>query len=436
MVRDISILPGSSIHPSFSHSISRALNLPGGVPSPRTLGKFSSGESRCEIEDSVRDKDVYILQTFGVGRGENKVNDYLMELLIMISACKGGSAMRVTAVLPMFPYGRQADGIWTRESEREREREEVGGGGGYGGGVDGEENEEGIITAYDGVHEKGELVVKVRGYEEEKGGLGIASTTFDINQTNVNSYTTHDYETPGLMMAFRQSKPNFKTWMAQSGSLVADLLTCAGADRILTCDLHESTYQGFFDIPVDNLSARQLLKRYIQRRVPNYEQAIIVSPDAGGAKRASAIADGLGMGFALIHKHKERRPLDTRHAAGGLGSKPTMVLVGDVQDKVCILVDDLADTANTIVRAAKLLKKEGRAAKVIALLTHGIFSGDALAKINASALDKVVVTNTIAQEEHCAACPKLEVLDISGTFAEAVRRVHHGESIGVLFQYD
>lgn len=115
--------------------------------------------------------------------------------------------------------------------------------------------------------------------------------------------------------------------------------------------------------------------------------------------------------------------------------KATMMLVGDVASRVCILIDDLADTANTITRAAKLLKREG-AVQVIALLTHGVLSGDAVARINASALDKVVVTNTVAQEAHCAACNKLEVLDISGMFAEAIRRVHHGESISVLFQYD
>lgn len=109
-----------------------------------------------------------------------------------------------------------------------------------------------------------------------------------------------------------------------------------------------------------------------------------------------------------------------------------MMLVGDVANRVSILVDDLADTSNTITRAAKLLKKEG-ATQVYALLTHGIFSGDAIARINASALDKVVVTNSVPQEEHSRLCPKLEVLDIGGVFAEAIRRVHHGESISSLF---
>lgn len=113
----------------------------------------------------------------------------------------------------------------------------------------------------------------------------------------------------------------------------------------------------------------------------------------------------------------------------------TMMLVGDVTGRPCILVDDLADTANTITRAAKLLKKDG-ATTVYALLTHGILSGDAITRINASAIDKIIVTNSVPQHEHRAACPKLEVLDISHIFGEAIRRVHHGESISALFPHD
>jgi ribose-phosphate pyrophosphokinase len=112
-----------------------------------------------------------------------------------------------------------------------------------------------------------------------------------------------------------------------------------------------------------------------------------------------------------------------------------MMLVGDVAGRVCILVDDLADTSNTITRAAKLLKKEG-ATMVYALVTHGVLSGDAIARINASAIDKMVVTNSVPQDEHKRLCPKLQVLDIAPSFAESIRRVHHGESISALFQYD
>jgi ribose-phosphate pyrophosphokinase len=170
-----------------------------------------------------------------------------------------------------------------------------------------------------------------------------------------------------------------------------------------------------------------------------------VSPDAGGAKRATAIADALGMPFALIHKERRPTQINDRQNA-------TMMLVGDVRDRTTILIDDLADTSNTITRAAKLLKKEG-ATEVFALITHGILSGDAIERINASALDKVVVTNTVPQHEHTTRCPKLEVLEVGNVFAEvccilekvektyanvceqAIRRVHHGESISVLFDY-
>lgn len=172
-------------------------------------------------------------------------------------------------------------------------------------------------------------------------------------------------------------------------------------------------YQGFFDIPVDNLYGRHLLRKYIQSNIPDYQQAVIVSPDAGGAKRATAIADALGMPFALIHKERRPTQISDRQNA-------TMMLVGDVADRTAILIDDLADTSNTITRAAKLVKKEG-ASQVYALITHGILSGDAIERINASALDKVVVTNTVDQTEHQSRCPKLEVLEVGNVFAEVCR---------------
>jgi ribose-phosphate pyrophosphokinase len=194
-------------------------------------------------------------------------------------------------------------------------------------------------------------------------------------------------------------------------------------------DTDRVAVQGFFDVPVDNLYGRPLLKRYIQSHIPNYKDAVIISPDAGGAKRATAIADGMGIEFALIHKERRPTKITDRQNA-------SMMLVGNVADRVCILIDDLLDTGNTITRAAKLLKKEG-ATKIYALLTHGVFSGDAINRIKASAIDKLVVTNSVPQNEHKALLgPKLDVLDISPIFAEAIRRVHHGESISVLFNYD
>jgi hypothetical protein len=138
-----------------------------------------------------------------------------------------------------------------------------------------------------------------------------------------------------------QAKPGYKQWVAQAGTLVADLLTCAGADHIITLDLHDSQYQGFFDVPVDNLYAKGLLQRYIMLNIPNYKEAIIVSPDAGGAKRASAIADALGLGFSLIHKERRPTKITDRQSS-------SMILVGDVTDRVCIIIDDLIDTGNTV----------------------------------------------------------------------------------------
>ncbi|GAM89797.1 hypothetical protein ANO11243_078360 [Dothideomycetidae sp. 11243] len=348
MVRNIVVL-GLSSHPQLTDIICNHLGIP---PAKILLGKFAVGETRVEIIESVREKDVFIIQS-----GGGKVNDHLMELLITVSACKTASARRVTAVLPLFPYSRQSD------------------------------------------------------IPYNKTGAPLAKAPPIVNK--------HGRPPPF------EPQRGYKQWVAQAGTLVADLLTAAGADHIITMDLHDPQYQGFFDIPVDNLYGRHLLQKYIQYNVPNYQQAVAVSPDAGGAKRATAIADALGMPFALIHKERRPTRITDRQNA-------TMLLVGDVKDRVAILIDDLADTCNTITRAAKLLKKEG-ATRVIALVTHGVLSGDAIERVSASALDKLVVTNTVTQEDHRKTCPKLEVLEVGNVFAEAIRRVHHGESISVLF---
>ncbi|KAK4219508.1 ribose-phosphate pyrophosphokinase 5 [Rhypophila decipiens] len=426
MVRNIVILGGNS-HPAFVSKVCEFLGVP---PAQRVLTKFSSGETRCEIQDSVRGKDVYIIQSFGSANDTpfaNGVNDFFIELCIMVSACKMGSAKRVTAVLPIFPYSRQPDLPYVRAGAPRRGVQQ--------GSVDEHGSVNGVASAAGSVNGGTDTVPATPGPNIPRtDGLdtmldsatlaGAEGTT--TSQTTTTRYTTHDYENASLAVAL-QSKSHYKQWSAQAGSLVADLLTCSGADRVVTCDLHESSYQGFFDIPVDNLFGRKLLQQYIRLNIENWRDAVIVSPDAGGAKRATAIADNLGMPFALIHKERRTTNFTERQ-------KATMMLVGDVSERVCILIDDLIDTGNTIIRAAKLLKKEG-AVKVYALLTHGIFSGDALARINASAVDRVVVTNTVAQDRHLAAlCPKLEVLDISTLFAEAIRRVHHGESISVLFR--
>jgi len=161
--------------------------------------------------------------------------------------------------------------------------------------------------------------------------------------------------------------------------------------------------------------------KWIREHITDWQQSVIVSPDAGGAKRVTSIADHLNVGFALIHKE--------RKVANEVAS---MVLVGDVKDRTAILVDDMADTCGTLTLAAQKLKEAG-AAKVYAILTHGIFSGPALRRIEESDLEAVVVTNTIPQESKMQNCPKIKCIDISMILAEAIRRTHNGESVSYLF---
>ncbi|KAJ3488243.1 hypothetical protein NLI96_g2960 [Meripilus lineatus] len=172
-------------------------------------------------------------------------------------------------------------------------------------------------------------------------------------------------------------------------------------------DLHASQIQGFFDVPVDN----------------NFDLSnlVIVSPDAGGAKRATSIADRLGVDFALFHKERKKANEVSR-----------MVLVGRVEDKVAILVDDMADTCGTLCLAAQQLSEAG-ATRVFGLVTHGILSGNALQTIEESTLEKLVVTNTLPQSENVKRCKKIEVIDIGNVLAEVIRRSHYGESVSKLF---
>jgi len=203
---------------------------------------------------------------------------------------------------------------------------------------------------------------------------------------------------------------------------MANMLQTAGCNHVITMDLHASQIQGFFNVPVDNLYAEPSMLRYIRENF-DVSNAVIVSPDAGGAKRATSIADRLDRDFALIHKERKRANEVSR-----------MVLVGDVQNKLAILIDDMADTCGTLVKAADTLSAHG-ANEVVAIVTHGIFSGDAIDRLNKSKLTKVICTNSIPQEANIAACPKLKLIDISATLAEAIRRTHNGESVSYLFEH-
>ncbi|CCJ28128.1 unnamed protein product [Pneumocystis jirovecii] len=302
-------------HPELAEKVARRIGITVGKTN---VIKYSNQEMAISIGESVRDEDVFIIQT-----GCDSINDHLMELLIMINACKTASARRITAVIPCFPYSRQ----------------------------DKKDKSRAPITA----------------------------------------------------------------------KLVANMLQTVGCNHIITMDLHASQIQGFFDVPVDKyLFAEPSMLKYIQETV-DYKNAVIVSPDAGGAKRATAIADRLDLDFALIHKERQK-----------VNEVSRMVLVGDVKGKVAILVDDMVDTCGTLSHAAETLMNNG-ALSVLAVVTHGILSGNAIQYINESQLEKVVVTNTIPHDDKKAVCDKLETIDIAPVLAECIRRIHHGESVSVLF---
>ncbi|GAA6020706.1 hypothetical protein JCM10207_001992 [Rhodosporidiobolus poonsookiae] len=228
----------------------------------------------------------------------------------------------------------------------------------------------------------------------------------------------------------RQDKKD-KSRAPITAKLVANILTRgAGIDHVITMDLHASQIQGFFDIPVDNVRSPSLLLLYAEPTMLQYlketmgreiRNAVIVSPDAGGAKRASSMAAALDLDFALFHKERKKANEIAR-----------MVLVGNVEGKTAILIDDMADTCGTLALAAKHLLNGG-AKTVLALVTHGILSGKALTILNESAIEKLIVTNSIPQINHKAGCKRLREIDISHVLAEAVRRSHYGESISTLF---
>ncbi|KAG0280976.1 hypothetical protein BGZ95_007651 [Linnemannia exigua] len=366
---------GGSSHPELTGLITGRLGVePGAVK----LTQFKNKETSVEIGVSVRNEDVYIIQS-----GSPKINDSLMELLIMINACKGSSAQRITAVIPYFPYSKQ--------SKKKKHR--------------------GAIAA----------------------------------------------------------------------KLVANILSISGVDHIITMDLHASQMQGFFNLPVDNLYAEPTIGKWIQEHVEDWENGVVVSKNAGGAKRVTSLADRLNIDFALIHMDRTRKGhaqdpdhslskpeniynrlededddddsmVDAEtghevHRAEAADETSLMTLVGDVQDKVCFIVvriDFLMGTVNwELLRELSMLScvvtrdnlVSHGAKQVYIVATHGILSGNSLRQIEeCSNVHKIVVTNTYPIPiEKRALCSKLVVLDISATLAEAIRRTHNGESISYLF---
>ena len=204
-----------------------------------------------------------------------------------------------------------------------------------------------------------------------------------------------------------------------SAKLVADLISAAGVDRLLTMDLHAGQIQGFFDIPVDHLYAAPVMLDAIRARYP--KGLVVVSPDAGGTERARAFAKRLDAGLAIIDKRRS-----------GPNVSEVMHIIGDVNGKSCVIVDDMIDTAGTLCTAAKALAAQG-ATDVYACATHGVLSGPALDRINDSVLKEVIVTNTIPTGKNIELCKKLHSLPVGDLLAEAIRRIHKDESVSSLF---
>jgi len=218
----------------------------------------------------------------------------------------------------------------------------------------------------------------------------------------------------------RQDRRPRSARVAISAKVVADMLDTVGVDRLLTVDLHADQIQGFFDIPVDNIYGSPVLIDDIQDQ--RFENLMIVSPDIGGVVRARAVAKSLGVDLAIIDK---RRPKANQ--------SEVMHIIGDVEGRTCVLVDDMVDTAGTLCHAAKALKDHG-AAQVFAYCTHPILSGKAIENITNSVLDELVVTNTIPLTPAAAACERIRQLDMAPIVAEAMRRISNEESISAMFR--
>ncbi|XP_023121142.1 phosphoribosyl pyrophosphate synthase-associated protein 1 isoform X3 [Amphiprion ocellaris] len=258
--------------------------------------------------------------------------------------------------------------------------------------------------------------------------------------------------------------------MRKRGSIVckllASMLAKAGLTHIITMDLHQKEIQGFFSFPVDNLRASPFLIQYIQEEIPDYRNAIIVAKSPAAAKRAQSYAERLRLGLAVIHGEAQcsesdmadgrHSPPCVRNTTGHTGlelpsgkqqapfpgielpimmakEKPPITVVGDVGGRIAIIVDDIVDDVGDFVAAAEILKERG-AYKIYIMATHGLLSADAPRLIEESAIDEVVVTNTVPHEVQKLQCPKIKTVDVSMILAEAIRRIHNGESMAYLFR--
>jgi ribose-phosphate pyrophosphokinase len=310
----MTVLTGNA-NPQLAHDIARHLMVPLGRAA---VSRFSDSETTVELLENVRGRDVFIVQPTSP-----PANDHLMELLVMVDACRRASAARITAVIPYFGYARQ---------------------------------------------------------DRRPRAMRVPITA----------------------------------------KLVANMIASAGVDRVLTVDLHADQVQGFFDIPVDNVYASPVLLGDVWKQ--KHENLIVVSPDVGGVVRARAMAKRLDDADLAIIDKRRPRPNESE----------VMNIIGEVQGKTCVLIDDLVDTAGTLCHAAVALKKAG-AKRVLAYITHPVLSGPAVERVSKSQLDELVVTDTIPLSEEAKRCEKIRQLTVAGLLAETMRRIRDEESVSSLY---
>jgi len=312
-LRRLRLFSGTS-NPDLAREIGAYLGIPDG---PRVIKRFADGELYIQIQESIRGCDVFLIQPTCA-----PVNDHLMELLIMVDACRRASARQITAVVPYYGYARADRKTAGRES----------------------------ITA----------------------------------------------------------------------KLVANLLVKSGVDRVLAMDLHSSQIQGYFDIPCDHIYGSPVLVDYLSTR--DLGELVVVSPDVGGVVRARALAKQLGCDLAIIDKRRPKANVSE-----------VMHVIGEIEGRNCVIMDDMIDTAGTLVKAAEVLKTRG-AKKVYAYCTHPIFSGPAIHRISkGTALDEVVVTDTIPLSAAAAACTKIRQVSVAPLIATTIQRIAKGDSVMSLF---
>ena len=297
-------------NPALAAKVASKLGLPLGKA---FVSKFSDGETTVEINENVRGKDVFVIQSTCA-----PTNDNLMEIVLMVDALKRASAERITACIPYFGYARQ------------------------------------------------------------------------------------------------DRRPR-STRVAISARVIANILENIGVDRVLIMDVHADQIQGFFDIPVDNIYAAPLLLNDLRKK--NYKDLQVVSPDIGGVVRARALAEHLGCELSIIDKRRPRPNVSE-----------VMNIIGNVEGRNCVIMDDMVDTAGTLTQAAEALKERG-AKMVVAYATHPVLSGPAVKRITSSSLDELVVTDTIPLSDTAKECSKIRQLSCAELLAETLKRINTGDSV-------